>query len=735
MHGMLRALAALLITPVALAQPPEFSWLNQFAGFPESALRNVAPAPGGFVGGTGTRRVPMKFRAPDGSIECHVLIRYENGRWTTTGDVGTLPSDDQNCGTIGGTFPVKAITPFGSTICIGGEFTGLTPDSLDYFACHTADENWFQINGPGNGPNGPVEALAFDGLNVYVGGSFTSVNNAMAMPTSARRIVRTGGFDWEPLFTDNAGTDNGVNGTVNAIFPNGGFIYAGVGSGVSRWNPSVNNKWTDLGGSNTSPVRDIEVNAGLIAASSSGATMWGGQSAGAVSEYDGGSMDWSAVGSSSGIDTDFSKLAIAQGFFHATGNFTSIDPDARGVARLNASLEWEAVPDSDALGSFPQFLDLFQMGPELCGVQQTGAGDQLFFSRGIACNDGQRWRGLSQGINGNVLDIVSYNGAVVAGGAFSAAGDEILDFIAEYRTGEWQPLGDGLAFTNATSGSPGDVRAMAVFQGDLYVVGLFNQADGQPTPGLARWDGQTWSAVGEGINFPGSDMVVWNDQLIITGTTPSGLGPILSWDGTSLTEVPDLPVATQTPTALAVYQGELIAAYRPGSLGAVLRLNGTTWETFTDNTITIAGDIEALLTRDNLLYVGGAFTARGAFETGRVVLWDGSSWSALGDGLEGGFFGVEDLVFAEDAVVATGWFDNSGGTPTERLAYFDGQQWYPIGPGLFEDISGSFGQTLMIDGSTVYVGGAFDQAGTVWSENIGAFTLRLETIFTSGFEG
>ena len=432
------------------------------------------------------------------------------------------------------------------------------------------------------------------------------------------------------------------------------------------------------------------------------------------------------MGSSSGINTGSGALAVAGGFFHATGDFTGIDPDARGIARLNASLEWEAVPDSDALGDFPSFTDLFQLGGEICGVQQGTGTNQLFFSRGISCNDGQRWRGLAQGINGQVNDIVKYNGAVVAGGQFSAAGDELVDFIAEYRNGEWAPLGGGLAFTNATGANPGDVRAMAVYQGDLYVSGLFNRAGGQEIFGLARWDGQNWSAVGEGLNFPGDVMLVWNDQLILTGTTPSNLGPILSWDGTNLTEFQDLP-STRQPTAMAVYQGDLVAANRPVAAAIVERWNGSAWETFTDNLQRGVGDINALLTRDNLLYAGGSFD-------GQVAVWDGSSWSDLGAGIDGTSFGVEDLVFAEDAIIATGWFDSSDGTSLEKLAYFDGQQWYPLGPGLFAEFTGSSGNTLMIDGSTVYLGGLFQQAGNVWAENIGAFTIKLETIFESGFE-
>jgi hypothetical protein len=452
-----------------------------------------------------------------------------------------------------------------------------------------------------------------------------------------------------------------------------------------------------------------------------------------VSEYDAGTKEWSAVGSSSGINTGRGELAVAQGFFHSTGNFTSIDPNARGIARLNGSNEWEAVPDYAAMGNTPDFLELMQMDGELCGTQQGTQTDQQFFSRGIACNDGTKWRGLAQGINGLVYDIVKYNGAIVAGGKFSAAGDKRTNFIAEYRNGAWRQLGDGMVFTGATGSNPGDVRAMAVYKGDLYVVGLFNQADGKSTPGLARWDGTDWHSVGEGINNPGFVMLVWDDKLIISGLTGSNKGPILSWDGTTLAEFQDLPSVASWPSAMAIYKGDLIAAYRT-SASALVRWTGSAWETFTDVTKTITGDINALLPDGNLLYIGGSGTVGGNIAE-QVAVWNGASWAGMGDGLQGGSFGVKDMVFAGDGIIAIGWFDSSGATSVEMLAFFDGTSWFPLGAGLIGgQFIGGAGNTLMIDGSTVYTGGLFEQAGSTWAENIGAFTIKLETVFESGFE-
>ncbi len=727
------ALIAWLVCPTAEAGPPEFTWLNQFAGLPETRVGAVAPIPNGFVAGvSGT--LPVAWRAPDGSLECHALIRYQNGQWTTTGDIGVAESNPDVCPFFGGAMPIKAVAPFRNSFCIGGDFNAIGPNALRHFACYSEGGGWQQINGPGNGPNLPVETLASDSNFIYVGGSFTQVDGAEAMPTSANRIVRTSGLAWEPLFSDNAETSNGVNGTVTAILPTATAVYAAVGRSVRRWNPGANDKWMDLGSAapGSTPIRDIELNSTLVAASASLATTWGGQPAGAVSEYSPGSMEWSAVGSSSGINTRTGALAVAGGFFHATGNFTSIDPSARGIARYNSSFEWEAVPGDEDLGSFVDFRDLFPLGGDICATQQGFDNTQSFFSRGLSCNDGSRWRGLAQGTNGDVRDILRYNGAIIAAGEFTAAGSALTNFIAAYRNGAWERLGDGLAF----SGFGGDVKVMAVFRGDLYAMGLFNEADGESAPGLARWDGTSWHAVGEGVQFPGEEMVVWNDRLVFTGNTPSGKGPTLIWDGNTIEELPDL---LRTPDALAVYDGALIAAYRAGSASLLVSYdpNTKTWVPFENTSMQIGGFVNTMVVEGNNLYLGGVFTGRvnGNTIAENIAQYTGGSWRGLGDGLQGSIVGVGDIVPAgNQGLVATGTFTGSGATDLEKLAYWDGSQWYPLGPGLF-GISGALGFSLFSWNNTFFVGGEFAQAGNVWAENIGAFRLTTETILESDFEG
>jgi hypothetical protein len=93
----------------------------------------------------------------------------------------------------------------------------------------------------GAGTNGPLYAVAVDGSDVYVGGSFTSAGDV-----AANHIARWDGGAWSALGA-------GTSGTVNAIAVSGGDVYVGgdfTGAGIvtanhiARWDGAT---WSALG--------------------------------------------------------------------------------------------------------------------------------------------------------------------------------------------------------------------------------------------------------------------------------------------------------------------------------------------------------------------------------------------------------------------------------------------------------------------------------------------------------
>jgi hypothetical protein len=118
---------------------------------------------------------------------------------------------------------------------------------------------------------------------------------------------------------------------------------------------------------------------------------------------------------------------------------------------------------------------------------------------------------------------------------------------------------------------------------------------------VAMWDGNNWTALGDGITDIGSDVFAL-----------------------AFTQNGDLYAGGSFTVA-----GGIIA-------GRVARWNGVAWSDlnggFTD-------DVYALSAQGNNLYVGGAFTVTGDGPALRIAKWDGIEWSNFGEG-------VSDLVYA-----------------------------------------------------------------------------------------
>lgn len=186
-------------------------------------------------------------------------------------------------------------------------------------------------------------------------------------------------------------------------------------------------------------------------------------------------------------------------------------------------------------------------------------------------------------------------------------------------------------------GSPGvsdRVNAMAVYDGALIVTGEFEFASGLRVNRIARWDGTSWSSLGEGINGTGRCLHVHDEKLIVGGYFNRAGGNearyIAQWDGVSWSAV--------------------------GS--------GFNWAVF------------ALTTYDGDLIAGGEFVDAGGVTVNRIARWDGSGWLPFGSG-------ANDIVtalgqYGGDLIVG-GWFDQIDGLPISRVARWNGSVWSPMG--------------------------------------------------------
>jgi hypothetical protein len=118
--------------------------------------------------------------------------------------------------------------------------------------------------------------------------------------------------------------------------------------------------------------------------------------------------------------------------------------------------------------------------------------------------------------------------------------------------------------------------------------------------------------------------------------------------------------------------------------------------------------------RPGVLYLGGSFTnAGGIAAADRIVAWTGSNWRAVGTTPlgNGSVFAIETH---GGKVYAGGTFVNAGGkAAADYLAAWDGVSWKPFcntTPKPAFDAAGLQVRALQVIGSTLYVGGTFQNA-------------------------
>ncbi len=99
------------------------------------------------------------------------------------------------------------------------------------------------------------------------------------------------------------------------------------------------------------------------------------------------------------------------------------------------------------------------------------------------------------GLNGDVYAAAVYDDgtgpALYVGGQFTFAGEVAANNIARWDGTTWSPLGNGMNDW---------VIALTEYNGELIAGGGFTTAGGTPANRIARWDGTVWTALGSGMS-------------------------------------------------------------------------------------------------------------------------------------------------------------------------------------------------------------------------------------------
>lgn len=373
---------------------------------------------------------------------------------------------------------------------------------------------------------------------------------------------------------------------------------------------------------------------------------------------------------------------------------------AQPASAGDCTLAWDQSIGQPGMGSSVRAFQTF----ETATGRRLIAGGFFTEAGGVAVNriaawNGETWQPLGSGTNEAVLALTTFNDgageALFAAGEFTSAGGASARGIARWTGFAWSTLGSGLG--------GGSGRALAVFNDGsgpaLYVGGSFGTAGGVTVNRIARWDGENWSGVGGGTTDTGASincLAVFDDgsgsALYAAGrfTTIGGVAAnnVARWDGQTWSPLGD--GVDDEAASLAVYDdGSGSALYVGGTFDnaggveapGIAKWDGENWSSLSFG---LSGGLlgaQALLVYDSgvpgrepVLYVGGTFSIAGTTQVNNIAYWDGADWFTLGNGVTGGplpavtALGLFDDGVTGSSVYAGGTFELADGVDAMRIA-------------------------------------------------------------------
>lgn len=269
------------------------------------------------------------------------------------------------------------------------------------------------------------------------------------------------------------------------------------------------------------------------------------------------------------------------------------------------------------------------------GVFTTAGGSS---ANRIAKWDGSTWTAIESGFNNNVNSVAidSYNN-VYAGGIFSATSDGTLaNCIAMWNGVTWSALGSGMS----TSGTP-NVAALAIdSSNNVYAGGNFTSAGGTPANYIAMWNGYTWSNLQDGLYAFGATMVNalavdLLDNVYVGGTFNMAhdtmVNNIAKWNGSTWTAmgnglIGSCNAISINPNNNDIYVGGAFLIAGENAANRIAKWNGTTWTAMGDG---LNSTCRALaMDASGNVYVGGLYVYAGGASINRIALYSPSTTSS-----------------------------------------------------------------------------------------------------------
>lgn len=302
-------------------------------------------------------------------------------------------------------------------------------------------------------------------------------------------------------------------------------------------------------------------------------------------------------------------------------------------------------------------------------------------ARGICSWNGTNWDSLAGGINthdqvlnpqnpgGMVLTCIPYNGKLLVGGYFTSIGTLKSTGIALWNGIDWDSL-PNRAFRYDKQCHVDDFLKKGNL---LYLVGNFDTIAGQPSKGLATWDGTNFNAI----------------------TLPIGPG-------------------FQNISSIIEYKNELYIGGDGFLVGPnnnardIFKFNGSNWISTTGNGLygTYAG-IADLQIYNNELYASGHFTKADGNPGNHIMKWNGNQWKDVGFGDQLTFVNIKKMLVYHNKLWVFGGFDEVAGSFASNVAVYDGVNWC----GLKDTLDNTINSATVYN-DTIYIGGGFWKANS-----------------------
>ncbi len=616
---------------------------------------------------------------------------------------------------------VLALHRDGNILYIGGDFTsagGSTRNNLA--AVNISSESAVLLSWNPNA-NGPVRAITADGgSGIFVGGDFTTVGGVGRNRLAQVDLASAAVGNWNP----------NADSTVNAIALSGTNVYVGGGfanvGGALRDSVAVIDKASGTVGT-WDPGTDGIVHSIAITGSVAYVAGAFGSSGGAtranlaaVDTVTGSATAWNPA-----PDGAVNVIAVEGSHVFVGGDFLNIASVARERAARITAAGVAAPFDPDANGTVNALAvagaDTYVGG----GFSSVNGSDRNRLAA-LDATTGVLDTAWAPAANGDVIALeASSDGSVIfIGGAFTTidGGDHRRIAAVDAVDGTIDPT----FFAQANN----KVHALHVAEGSLYIGGDFGTVSSNARKRIAKLDETT------GAIAAGWDPIV-DDSVRDIATSPDGnlvyLGGLFDdIDGTPRNEIAALDAATgnldptwNPNTDRRVYEFEVtdseVLVAMGGGGGRVYSFHpasgATNWFIQAD------GDVQALATRGEHVYVGGHFLNVGPesrpfffaadLATGALQ----PTWAPAGNGGLGPFTLVEN----GGRIWAGGEFTEIEGRSAGRLAYLDSIVTAP--PGSYRD-------RILSDGAAVYYRfgesagtTALDEAGSLDATYSGSVAL------------